>query len=155
MRRVEQGLGSKTAGMLRELLEEQHYAVLSTQQKGHPYCSLVAYVPTPDLRHGLFATHRSTNKYANLTVNPHVSLLIDNRRNTPDDVDRAVAVTITGTAREVPGDGTTDLYALYVARQPHLERFAMDDDCALFNVTVDQYTLVKQFEDVVVVRPMG
>jgi nitroimidazol reductase NimA-like FMN-containing flavoprotein (pyridoxamine 5'-phosphate oxidase superfamily) len=153
MRRIQHGLEAATADTVRQLLDGQHYAVLSTHRKGHPYCSLVAYVATPDLLHGVFATHRTTNKYANLTENPRVSLLVDDRRNTQDDIRQAVALTILGTAREVNAGERREMQSLYAARHPHLEQFALDDDCALFDVTVAEYMLVKQFEDVVVVLP--
>jgi len=57
---------SKLKRNLRKLLRSQLLAVLSTQNQGQPYASLVAFASSDDLKSLYFATSRSTRKYANL-----------------------------------------------------------------------------------------
>ena len=71
---------------LRALLEEQQLAVLATSEAGRPYTSLVAFAVTPDLDAILFATERATRKHANLTTEPRVALLVDNRAHRERDL---------------------------------------------------------------------
>jgi nitroimidazol reductase NimA-like FMN-containing flavoprotein (pyridoxamine 5'-phosphate oxidase superfamily) len=52
---------------LKELFRSQSLAVLATQEEELPYVTLVAFVSSEDLRYLLFATTRSTRKYANLS----------------------------------------------------------------------------------------
>jgi nitroimidazol reductase NimA-like FMN-containing flavoprotein (pyridoxamine 5'-phosphate oxidase superfamily) len=135
--------------ILRELFARQRLAVLSTSGEGQPYSSLVAFAPTPDLRHLLFATLRSTRKFANLMENPRVALLVDDRSNRETDLREALAVTATGQAREMTGlSERRALLAEYLTRHPSLEVFASDPNCALVSVRVEAYFVVSRFQHV-------
>ena len=71
----------ETLAVIRNLLEAQKLAVLSTQDHGQPYSNLIALAATDDLRYLLFATTRATRKYANLMADSRVAVLVDNRQN--------------------------------------------------------------------------
>ena len=73
-----------------KLLRAQSLAVLSTQQEGQPYASLVAFASNDDLTRLYFATTRSTRKFANIMKDSRVAMLIDNRSNNPADFQQAV-----------------------------------------------------------------
>jgi nitroimidazol reductase NimA-like FMN-containing flavoprotein (pyridoxamine 5'-phosphate oxidase superfamily) len=81
---------------LRDLLMSQRLAVLATQVDKHPYTSLVAFAATEDLRLLVFATDRATHKFANLSANPGVAMLVDDRSHREADLSEATAVTATG-----------------------------------------------------------
>jgi nitroimidazol reductase NimA-like FMN-containing flavoprotein (pyridoxamine 5'-phosphate oxidase superfamily) len=53
---------AKLRELLAELFDSQRSAVLATQGGGQPYCSLMAFAATGDLRDLLFATLRATRK---------------------------------------------------------------------------------------------
>jgi nitroimidazol reductase NimA-like FMN-containing flavoprotein (pyridoxamine 5'-phosphate oxidase superfamily) len=89
--------------IIRELLESQRLAVLSTQDHIQPYSNLVAFAATPDLKYLLFATTRATRKYANLLANFRVFILIDSCTNQTADFAEAAAVTVLGQAEEMQG----------------------------------------------------
>jgi hypothetical protein len=122
--------------------------VLATQQKGQPYASLVAFAATPDLKELLFATARSTRKFANLTQDSRVSLLVDSRSNRDADIHQAVAVTVIGTAVEVEEMDRGGCLGIYLGKHPHLEEFVKAPSCALIRVRVDSYNLVSRFQKV-------
>ncbi len=133
---------------VRELLDTQRLAVLSTHSPdGHPYASLVAFVASEDMRYILFATPKTTRKYANLMADPKVSLLIDSRSNQEKDIHRAMAVTVLGVAEPVGGDDA-QFFQKYLSKHPYLEDFLRSPTCAWIRVTVDCYNLVRNFQKV-------
>ena len=73
-----------------ELLDSESLAVVATSDGGAPYCSLVA-IAAPETALVYFATTRSTHKWENLSADPRVSVLVDNRRNYRVDFHEAAA----------------------------------------------------------------
>ena len=143
----------KTFDALRRLIATQPLAVLSTDGDGEPYASLVAIASTGDLRYLFFATTRATRKYANVTRNPRVALLVDNRSNRPSDFQDAVAATVLGQAEEISGPDREEGAAVYLAKHPRLEGFLSAPTCALFRVRVERYYLVSRFQSVAEYQP--
>jgi hypothetical protein len=64
---------------LKALFSSQRLAILATEGKGQPYGNLIAFVVTDDLKHLLFATTRATRKYANISENPRVAMVMDGK----------------------------------------------------------------------------
>jgi nitroimidazol reductase NimA-like FMN-containing flavoprotein (pyridoxamine 5'-phosphate oxidase superfamily) len=140
--------GVNLRALLKELFTSQKLAVLSTHQGGQPYANLVAFASTADFKHLLFATSRTTRKFANLTADPRVALLVDNRSNREADFEKALVVSATGRAGEVDLGKRTQLLKIYLGKHPHLKEFVLSSDCALVKVTVDHYEVVSQFQKV-------
>jgi heme iron utilization protein len=137
---------------VRNLLTSQKFAVLSTQEQDHPYLNLVAFAETIDLRTILFATGRTTRKYGNLSSKSGVALLVDNRSNSAADIRNAMAVTITGTACEVPVSERESLERVYLEKQPHMQEFLSSPATALIKVDVESYILVSRFQNVTILN---
>jgi nitroimidazol reductase NimA-like FMN-containing flavoprotein (pyridoxamine 5'-phosphate oxidase superfamily) len=134
--------------LLHDLFASQRLAALATQEMGQPYLSLMACAVTPDLKTFILATDRYTRKYANLMVEPRVALLVDNRGNTPEDTQEAVAVTVLGTASEATPEERQEALRLFLLRHPHLEPFATQPTCAIITVRVSTYLVVQRFQEV-------
>ena len=134
---------------LRELLNTQSLGVLATSSGGHPYTSLVGFAASEDLREIFFVTSRTTRKYANLSGDERVTLLIDNRSNQAEDFHLAAALTAFGTAREVDAEMQTELKRQYLRKHPLLKEFVSSPSCALCRISVQSYSLVRRFQDVV------
>lgn len=143
---------AETLDVLENLFAGQKLAVLATHGAGQPYGSLVAFAAGPDLRTLLFATARATRKYANLTADPRVALLIDNRSNDDADFHEAVAATVIGSVTELAGDERARELDAFLARHPHLREFAGTPTCALLRVQVETYIVVSRFQQVVELR---
>jgi heme iron utilization protein len=139
--------------IVQELLNSQRLAVLSTQMSGRPYSNLIAFAATDDLKEILFATTRATRKFANLTEDPRVSLLIDNRSNQETDFGEASAMTVLGTAREVLGPERDSCRQLFLKKHPYLEEFVSAPTCALIRVKVEKFIMVTQFQEVREIYP--
>ncbi|MEN6373226.1 MAG: pyridoxamine 5'-phosphate oxidase family protein [Smithella sp.] len=124
-------------------------AVLATVEEGKPYTSIIAFAMTPDRRTLLFTTSSATRKYKNMVDQPAVSILLDNRSQSADDINRAQAVTLLGTAKKVrAGARKSEYSAIFVNRHPELKDFIEDPKTALIAVTIQQAVHVARFEDV-------
>ena len=137
---------------LKALFSSQGLAVISTHEHGQPYCNLVAFASSEDLLHLVFATTRSTRKYANIDEDPRISLLIDNRSNRVSDFHEAMAVTAIGLSEEVLSPEKDNLLKVYLSKHPHLEDFVMSPTCALMQVEVKRYYVVSRFQHVLVLH---
>jgi len=133
---------------VRGLLSSRYFAVLSTVGRTHPYVSLVGFAATGDLRAIVFATMEDTNKYRNISSDPHVSLLVDNRTNSAEDLEKAVAVTVLGEASRAEGKEREVLEPVYLARHPELDDFIEDPRTALVRIAVSRYIFVSRFQEV-------
>jgi len=141
---------SRLKKLLKDLFSSQPLAVLATQGNGQPYGNLVAFAATEDLKGLLFATARGTRKFANITTDPRVAMVMDSRTNQKADFQRAVAVTATGIVEEVESEERDHLLKLYLSKHPHLKKFVKSPNCALLKVKVDSYYVVKRFQNVMV-----
>ena len=130
------------------LFSNQKFAVLSTNQQGQPYSNLVAFASARDLKTLYFATTRATRKFANISSDFRVSLLIDSRSNSSADFADAVAVTAVGKTEEVSKAERNPVLEKYLGKHPELKEFLLSPTCALMQVTVDTYFIVNRFQNV-------
>ena len=137
---------------LKKLLQSQPLAVLATQSRGQPYASLVAFASSEDLKSLYFATTRSTRKFANLSGDSRVAVLVDNRSNKASDFRWAMAATATGRAEEVKSRNRKTALDLYLAKHPHLRDFVRSPTCALCEIKVQTFFVVTRFQNVVEVH---
>jgi nitroimidazol reductase NimA-like FMN-containing flavoprotein (pyridoxamine 5'-phosphate oxidase superfamily) len=139
--------------IVRDLLDTQRLAVLSTQMSGRPYSNLIAFAASGDLKDIVFATPRASRKYANLIAEPQVSLLIDNRSNQEADFGQASAVTVLGTAEEVLELDREKYLQFYLQKHPYLEEFVTAPTCAFIRVKVEKFIMVTRFQEVREIYP--
>jgi nitroimidazol reductase NimA-like FMN-containing flavoprotein (pyridoxamine 5'-phosphate oxidase superfamily) len=133
---------------LEELFRSQNLAALSTHHAGQPYASLVAFHASDDLKHIYFVTPKTTRKYANLSADNRVAVMVNSSTNQTSDFHQAISVTAVGKAKEVAGTDKELILDQYLAKHPHLEEFARSPTCALVRVVVDSYYMVKNFQNV-------
>lgn len=134
--------------VLSNLFSNQKLAVLATQNNGQPYTNLVSFAATVDLQHLLFATTRSTRKYANIRKESRASILVDNRSNEVADIHRAVAVTAIGVVTEITAPKLSGFKEIYLHKHPHLTEFVGSPSCAFLSLQVSTYYLVQKFQQV-------
>ncbi len=140
---------------LRELLSRQYFMALATQANGQPHASLVAFAATDDLEYFYFATPRSTRKYANITQECRVSLLIDNRGNDIKDIATAMGVTVEGLAQEVTTGERDSTLPIYLEKNPAMKEFVQSPHTVFVKVKVLRYRIVTQFQNVVTLEIAG
>ena len=130
------------------LLNSQLTAVLGTSVNNEPYSCLVNFIHTEDLKVALFATKRNRLKYRQLIKNPRVTLMVDDRRNIPDDINKTTSITLIGTAEDTKGHERDDYEQLLISRHPKLANFVRSKNTAIVKVNVDQIYMVSDFESV-------
>lgn len=131
-----------------DLLRRQQLGVLSTVGEDAPYANLVAFAVSDDHHRLFFVTPRATRKFANLTANSRVALLVNNSVNRPDDFHQAAAVTAIGDAQPVPRTQLEAVRTQYLAKHPHLESFVDSPSCEFVEIRVERYILVERFQNV-------
>ena len=131
-----------------ELFRSQNLAALSTHREGQPYSSLVAFYAADDLKHIYFVTPRTTRKFANLTADNRVAVMVNSSTNDTSDFHQAISVTAVGKAQVISESDQEMILRHYLAKHPHLEEFVRSPSCALVQVTVDSYYMVKNFQNV-------
>lgn len=134
------------------LLAKQKLAVLATHQQGQPHASLVAFAASADGRVVIFATTRTSRKYANLQADPRAALLIDSRTHREADFHEAMALAAKGVAHEVTGPQRLELAGLLLGKHPHLQDFVASPTCALMALEVAIYELACRFQQVLIYR---
>jgi nitroimidazol reductase NimA-like FMN-containing flavoprotein (pyridoxamine 5'-phosphate oxidase superfamily) len=143
---------SKIPESISVLLGSQRLGVLATHRQGQPHTSLVAFTATADGRELIFATTRSSRKFANLQVDPRAALLIDSRTHQESDFHQAQALSATGRVVELSGSERDSRLQLFLAKLPHLREFAQSPSCVLMSFQVQEYNLVSKFQKVIKYR---
>ncbi|MBN1817916.1 MAG: pyridoxamine 5'-phosphate oxidase family protein [Sedimentisphaerales bacterium] len=137
---------------LSTLLRGQMLGVLSTCGRRQPYASLVAFAATDDLLHIVFVTSRRTRKYANLTANAKIAMLIDNRSGRASDFRKAMVATAVGTVREIRKIRNSRLIRTYLNKHPGLYDFVWSPTCSVLDIQVELYYIVERFQQVTSLR---
>lgn len=141
-------MSPKTREKLTQLFDSQLIAVLGTSSDDDPYTCLVGFKFTSDLKNLIFATMRNRLKYRQISSNPRVSLIIDNRKNSPSDFSHATSVTVVGTAVDTEEPERTELSEMLIKRHPFLTDFVSNSNCAIMKVMIEKMYIVGEFERV-------
>lgn len=104
---------------------ERDLCVLSTSTpEGVPHASLMSYVAEPDLQYIHMATVASSRKWANLTVNPRMAILMDEREmSLSGGRGQARALTIGGAHEPGPAQDKARVLDMLRKKFPHLAGF--------------------------------
>lgn len=131
------------------LLNTVGFAVLATEHTGQPHTSLVAITPVDGWHRLVFATYRNTRKFANLTHNKRVSLLMDGRRSEAGcGAPGSCILSAVGRVQEAEADTHAALLLSHLHRHPDLLGFTQSPDCVLLEVVVEAYQVVHGIDDV-------
>lgn len=134
---------------IRNLCEEQSFAVLATQGEGQPYASLIGFATGQDLKYLVFATPKETRKFSLLEKNSHVSFLIDNRSTQPDSINLVSALTVTGRVQVLSDKEEMEAWSkILVGKHPYLDSFVRSDTTAVVLAEVFRYFYVRRFQEV-------
>jgi nitroimidazol reductase NimA-like FMN-containing flavoprotein (pyridoxamine 5'-phosphate oxidase superfamily) len=126
---------------MKTLAREQNICVLATIAGQKPYCSLMAYVTDQNCTEMYMVTHKNTNKYRNLTENPSVSLLIDNREISPPS--NAKALTVDGVCAAIESqEKRKNVQARLQAVHPHLVEFINHSEAEILCVKIRSFLLL-------------
>jgi nitroimidazol reductase NimA-like FMN-containing flavoprotein (pyridoxamine 5'-phosphate oxidase superfamily) len=130
---------------IKHLIRDNSLCVLATASSGKPHCSLMAYAVDDECTVFFMATPIDSRKYRNLTENPQVSLLIDNRDKHGSTAGReAKALTVSGVYRSLGGvSGLDPARSRLLARHPAMKAFFHHADTEVFSVKVESFLLLE------------
>ena len=134
---------------IKALMIEQPYAVLCTQGDGQPYGSVIAFAVNQALNAAVFATPRATRKFRLLTECDRVSLVVDNRTDSPGDLSSTHAVTATGRAVDLEENPAEEEWQkLLVDKHPLMHDFIYAPSTAIIRIDIFRYFHVTRLQEV-------
>jgi len=139
--------------MISSLLDSQITGVLATETNHQPYANLVAFSFSADLTRIFFATLSNTSKYRNLSENSNVSIVIDSRKNDPNDFSGSMTVTAMGRAGELSGDEKIKILQVHSERLPGLAGFLVMASITVFEIKVHKYIITNGLNKVSEFKP--
>ena len=124
------------------MVRENDTCVLATaDDRSRPHCSLMVYCADAEGVRIYMTTLQGSRKFANLTRNPAVSLLIDTRSEAERGAARAL--TVTGTCRPVADKKEQAAAARrLLCAHPHLATILDDSDAVILCVQVESFLLL-------------
>lgn len=135
---------------IKDLCVDQSFAVLATQGTDQPYTSLISFATTEDLKYIVFATPVQTRKYNLLKHNQKVSVLIDNRSNQPDSINRISALTAIGSVQILTEQEDIDKWSdILIDKHKYLNNFINAGSTAIILIEISKYFYVRRFQEVV------
>lgn len=128
---------------VKEMLMNNTLCVLCTSSNGSPYCSLMTYVLSDDLKTVYMVTVRESKKYRNLLTNPIVSLLVDTRQRLDFPSDTQVAsVTFEGVLKHLEPTEQEKVRIQLADRHVELNDILKNPDCVIFGIELKSFLLL-------------
>ena len=128
---------------VKEMLKENTLCVLCTANDNLPYCSLMTYILSDDLKTMYMVTTRDSRKYKNLLANSAVSLLVDNRQRLDFPCEEQVAsVTFSGVHKHLGSLEIEHLRTCLTESHMELQEILNHPDCVIFGITLKSFLLL-------------
>lgn len=143
---------NKKKELISNICASQYFGVLATSRENKPYTTIVAFVLDDDLQNLYFSTPRDTKKFSQLSSNKAVSFLVHNSSNNPEDLSKAVGITITGKAFELPKKASQKSIETFLVKHPQMKEFIHSENTAFIGLSIERYDIVERFQNVTVLR---
>lgn len=148
------GTKNKVVQSIKELLKDESFGVLATNIEEKSYTSLISFATNEASTFLAFSTPIETKKYGMIEENKNVSLLIDNRSNNDENINKIVAVTALGEARILKKEEEIEKWGNHlIEKHPYLKDFIYAETSAIILVAIANYHYVSSFQEVVDWRP--
>lgn len=135
---------------VKDLLLSQRFAVLATEGEEYPYSGLVAYLYNTDEEKLYVPILKDNPIYHNIKNSPHVSLVIDNNKNSSVTVFDTQSMTLLGKAKEVYERKKGELINEFYGRYECLHELLNNDNCAIVEIHVHKYIFSSDLSDTIV-----
>lgn len=128
---------------VKEMLMANSLCVLCTVSGDLPYCSLMTYILSDDLKTVYMVTVRESRKYKNLLENSTVSLLVDNRQNLAYPSDETVSsITFEGVLKYLAPLETEIVRTKLAESHGELKEILKNLDCIIFGIELKAFLLL-------------
>ena len=127
--------------LIDDLVSNEELCVLATTNGIEPHTSVMRFVCDHATMKFYFLSRKSSQKNKNLKKNPHVSLLIDRRKE-------MIALSIDGVYAPVKTEQTIKaITKLYVRKHPDMKEFTEEGDVELIRILGRRAQLSEGFDD--------
>jgi len=135
---------------MKDIIRKNDLCVLATVSEGGPHCSLMSYVSDDAGKEIYLVSRRDTKKYQNMTRNPSVSLLIDNREdNAGLKRSNIKALTVRGHFRPITEPDEKEVIKVrFLKQRPHLTEFLNDKEIELLAIKIVSLQLLDGVTDI-------
>ncbi len=133
---------------IEDIFINSRLAVLASEADGQPHASLVALTPMEGFRKLIFATYRNTRKYNNFIKNSKVAVLVESIDINRAGQNKSYVLTAVGHAEELESRERKTVLDAHLERHPELLSFLQSEQCALIQINVSSYQLVRGIDDV-------
>jgi len=135
---------------LKRVVQENRTAVLCVQEAGKPFGYLIAAAFSENLKFVVFGTPKESRKFRLLVADGKVALVVDSRSQRGEKIAEVEALTTIGVARLANSESDRKLCQnLLKNNHPDLGDFIESPLTEFFQVDIDRYIYVSNFQDVV------
>jgi general stress protein 26 len=142
-------VGNNMLEKMKDIVKGNDLCVLATVSEGKPHCSLMSYITDDECSEIYMISHKQTKKYANLTANPIVSLLIDTREEERGQRRMDIkALTVIGEFQTIKDQTKKSLiHAKFLKIHPHLTDFLNDPGAEILSIKIRSFQLLDGVKD--------
>lgn len=139
---------------IKEMMEEERFGVLATNEHGKSYTSLISFAMDSHLTKLVFATPKKSKKFEMIKNNKNVSILIDNRANNEKSINDIAAITSLGEARVLEEKDEIGKWSkILIDKHSYLNDFINAETSEIILVDISKYYYVTSFQEVVEWNP--
>ena len=133
----------KMLDKVEKILRENTLCVLCTDGEGTPYCSLMTYMPSSDLKILYMISIQESKKYKNLLSNPDVSVLIDNRQRISYQNDKKIiSITFEGLYQLIAQKEIESIKSRFANEHIELDEIIKSPGVAIFAIKLKSFLLL-------------
>ncbi len=145
-----------TINLIKKILQNQKFGVLSTIRRDQPHSSLVCFCSSKDLSKIVFFTVKESRKIINSRLYDNVEIFINNALNNSDDITQAITIEAIGSAKvekNIEMEELQKLKSLFLQKHPYLESFVSSESTQMVLIKVKYYHIVQNFQTVIDWKP--
>jgi nitroimidazol reductase NimA-like FMN-containing flavoprotein (pyridoxamine 5'-phosphate oxidase superfamily) len=129
---------------MKSFLKERDLCVLATCAGGKPHCSLMAYMTDETVETVFMATLRDTQKFKNVSENPQISLLVDDRGDEGCTKADTQALTVSGTFEPMEDPAARGAVLVRMAeKHPHLDGLLKHPEVEVLRIRLEAFLLLQ------------
>lgn len=129
---------------MKAFLKERGLCVLATCAGGKPHCSLMAYTTDETVETVFMATLRDTQKFKNVSENPQISLLVDDRGGEGRTGADTQALTVSGTFEPMDDPaGRGAVLARMAEKHLHLAPLLKHPEVEVLRIRLESFLLLQ------------
>ena len=137
---------------VRAFLQTQAFGVLATMGADGPHTNIITYAFTDNLQWLLFSTPNESRKFKNILSEPRVAFFIDSRPLSTDEINKAMGITLKGTAQKISSEDLNSFSDIYLQRHPAMKHFLETSGNCLVGIRVEKLEIITDLIQVEIIE---